>query len=61
MQSTELSVKHLGLRPDRHTAELFRFQIFDGSSRVVIEAQSEEDARCLCRQMSWEFICVCEG
>jgi hypothetical protein len=61
MQSIELSLKHLGLRPDRPTAELFRFQIFDGSSRVVIEAQSEEDARCLCRQMSWEFICVCEG
>ena len=61
MQSIELSVKHLGLRPDRRTAELLRFQIFDGSSRVVIEAQSEEDARCICRQMSWEFICVCEG
>jgi hypothetical protein len=25
------------------------------------EAQSEDDARYLCIEMGWEFICACEG
>ena len=38
--------------------QLPRFCVFDGSSRVVIEVQNEEDARYLCREMGWELICA---
>ncbi|MGZ8416923.1 MAG: hypothetical protein ACXWVQ_08050 [Methyloceanibacter sp.] len=38
-----------------------RFCALDGSVRVVIEADSEDDARCLCREMDWEFIGLCDG
>jgi hypothetical protein len=33
----------------------------DGSTRIVVEAQSEEDAQYLCREMGWELICAWEG
>ncbi|HZP10396.1 hypothetical protein [Methyloceanibacter sp.] len=36
-----------------------RFFALDGSIRVVIEADSEDDARCLCRDMGYEFIGLC--
>jgi hypothetical protein len=36
-----------------------RFWALDGMMRVVIEADSEEDARCLCRDMAFEFIGLC--
>jgi hypothetical protein len=37
-----------------------RFCALEGSVRVVIEADSEDDARCLCREMQWEFIGFCD-
>jgi hypothetical protein len=42
-------------------AELPRFHVFDGSTRLVIEAHDQEDALCLCVEMGWEFVCCCEG
>jgi hypothetical protein len=33
--------------------QLPRFCVFDGSCRIVIEAQSEEDARYLCAENAW--------
>jgi hypothetical protein len=27
---------------------------------VLIEADGEDDARCLCREMAFEFICLCD-
>ena len=38
-----------------------RFCALDGSIRVVVEADSEEDARYLCWEMRWEFIGLCDG
>jgi hypothetical protein len=38
-----------------------RFFAFEGSMRVVVEANSEDDARSLCREMRWDFICLCDG
>ena len=37
----------------RTETQLPRFHVFDGASRVVIEAQSEEDAFYLCTEMGW--------
>jgi hypothetical protein len=37
-----------------------RFWALDGTMRVVIEADSEDDARCLCRDMDFEFIGFCD-
>jgi hypothetical protein len=37
-----------------------RFCALDGTLRVVIEADSEDDARCLCRDMGFEFIGLCD-
>jgi hypothetical protein len=37
-----------------------RFRALDGSVQVVIEADSEDDARYLCRAMRLEFICLCD-
>jgi hypothetical protein len=37
-----------------------RFCALDGTVRVVIEADSEDDARYLCREMAFEFIGLCE-
>ena len=62
MQNIELSVTHLRFREaEQVEIQLPRFCVFDGSSRVVIEARNEEDARYLCREMGWELICACEG
>jgi hypothetical protein len=33
------------------------FCAVDGPVRVLIEADNEDDARCLCREMAFEFIC----
>ena len=58
----ELSVTRLGYQVvERIEAQLPQFHVFDGSSRIVIEAQSEEDAFYLCNEMGWELICACEG
>lgn len=37
-----------------------RFCALDGTIRVVIEADSEDDARYLCREMRFEFIGLCD-
>lgn len=36
------------------------FFALDATVRVVVEADSEDDARYLCREMKWEFICLCD-
>ncbi len=38
---------------------LVRFFVFDGATRVVVEADNEDDAVCLCREMRWDFLCFC--
>jgi hypothetical protein len=37
-----------------------RFLALDGTMRVVIEADSEDDARYLCRDMEFEFVGLCD-
>jgi hypothetical protein len=37
-----------------------RFLALDGTMRVVIEADSEDDTRYLCRDMGFEFIGLCD-
>ena len=37
-----------------------RFCALDGTIRVTIEADSEDDARHLCRDMAFEFIGLCD-
>ena len=37
------------------------FYALDGSLCVVIEADSEHDARCLCRELRFEFIGLRDG
>ncbi|HEX7531811.1 MAG TPA: hypothetical protein VF340_01100 [Methyloceanibacter sp.] len=44
----------------RHAPSRVRFCALDGPVRVVIEADSELDARCLCRDMGFEFIGLCD-
>ena len=57
----ELSVTHVRiLEADRVEVQLPRFCVFDGSSRIVIEAQNRADAHYLCSEMGWEFICACD-
>ena len=38
-----------------------RFYALDVSVCVVIEADSEDDARYLCQETRQEFICLCDG
>ncbi|MGH6867100.1 MAG: hypothetical protein ACREDO_13280 [Methyloceanibacter sp.] len=54
-----LAVGVVSVRARRGQAPL-RFCALDGTIRVVIEADSEDDARCLCREMRFEFICLCD-
>jgi hypothetical protein len=62
VSNIELSVAHLAfVEADRVEIQLPRFHVFDGSSRVVIEAPSEEDALYLCSEMGWELICACDA
>ena len=57
----ELLVTHVRIwEVDRVEVPLSRFCVFDGSSRIVIEAQNREDAHYLCSEMGWEFICACD-
>jgi hypothetical protein len=49
----------LGRRPRRRPS-LVRFFALEGTMRVVIEADNEDDARYLCREMNWDFICLCD-
>jgi hypothetical protein len=43
-----------------HAPSRVRFCALDGTVRVVIEADSEDDARYLCRDMAFEFIGLCD-
>ena len=44
----------------RRAAARVRFYALDGTVCVLIEADSEEDARFLCRDVRLEFIGLCE-
>jgi hypothetical protein len=57
--ATELSVGVVRVRRHRVPARV-RFCALDGTVRVIIEADSEDDARMLCREMRLEFIGLCE-
>lgn len=46
---------------ERRARSRVLFCALDGPVRVFIEADSEEDARCLCREMAFEFICFCHS
>jgi hypothetical protein len=58
--ATEQSVGVVRIRKQRLPARV-RFLALDGSVRVVVEADSEDDARYLCQEMRWEFIDLYEG
>jgi hypothetical protein len=60
MPNMDLSVSELRF-VEAAEAKPLQFHVFDGASRIVIEAQSEDDARYLCIEMGWEFICAGEG
>jgi hypothetical protein len=57
--ATEQSVGVVRVRKQRVPARVSFFAL-DAMVRVVVEADSEEDARYLCREMKWEFICLCD-
>ncbi len=44
----------------RQSRTLVRFFALDGAMRVVVEADNEDDARYLCSEMRWDFICLCD-
>jgi hypothetical protein len=52
-----VKVRGRGLSP---AASRVQFCALDGTVRVVIEADSEDDARYLCRDMAFEFIGLCD-
>jgi hypothetical protein len=60
MPALELSLTHLP-QDTGIDVELPRFHVFDGSSRIVIEAHDQEDALCVCIEMGWDLICACDG
>ncbi len=57
--ATEQSVGVVRVRKQRVPARV-SFLALDATVRVVVEADSEDDARYLCREMKWEFICLCD-
>ncbi|HEX2447736.1 MAG TPA: hypothetical protein VHK26_06070 [Methyloceanibacter sp.] len=58
--ATERSPGLVRVRKQRFPVRL-RFCALDGSIRVIVEADNEDDARYLCREMRWEFICLCDA
>ncbi len=56
---TRLAVGVVRVRARRAPSRV-RFCALDGPVRVVIEADGEFDARCLCRAMGFEFIGLCD-
>jgi hypothetical protein len=56
---THVTVGAVSVRSRRASSRVC-FCALDGLVRVVIEADSEDDARCLCREMALEFICLCD-
>jgi hypothetical protein len=57
MSTLELTLA-LVKRDAQMEAQLPRFHVFDGSSRIVIEAHDQDDALSLCIEMGWELICA---
>ena len=57
--ATELSIGVVRIKRHRAPARV-RFCALDGTVRVVIEADSEDDARILCQEMQFEFIGLCD-
>jgi hypothetical protein len=57
--ATELSVGVVRIKRHRAPSRV-RFCALDGTLRVVIEADSEDDARMLCRELRLEFIGLCD-
>jgi hypothetical protein len=57
--ATEHSMGVVRVRKQRVPARVSFFAL-DATVRVVVEADSEDDARYLCREMKWEFICLCD-
>jgi len=58
--ATEQSVGVVSVHKQRAPARV-RFFALDRTVHVVVEADSEDDARYLCREMRWEFIGLLEG
>ena len=60
------ATEKVGLRTARSTAPVapraasVRFYALDATLCLLIEADSENDARYLCRETRLEFICLCE-
>lgn len=48
-------------RVRRRRQTCVRFYALDGTLCVLIEADDEDDARHLCREMSLEFVGLCEN
>jgi hypothetical protein len=44
----------------RRETMLVRFFALEGAMRVIVEADNEADARYLCSEMRWDFICLCD-
>ena len=61
MPSIELTRADVTAAKRRVGRQLEQFIVFDGFTRVVVEAGNAEDARCLCIEMDWELICACDG
>jgi len=55
----ELNVGVVRIKRERAPARV-RFCALDGSVRVVIEVDSEDDARTVCHEMRFEFIGFCD-
>ena len=56
----ELSTTRLHLAgANKVETRLLQFHVFDSSCRIVIEAQSEEEAAYLCVEMGGELISAC--
>jgi len=56
---THVAIGVTRARQRRMTSRVL-FCALDGPVRVLIEADGEDDARCLCREMAFEFICLCD-
>jgi hypothetical protein len=60
MPGIESTIAGVATAKRRVRLPLQQFLVFDGSTRVVVEARNAEDARCLCNEMGWELICACD-
>jgi hypothetical protein len=56
---TQVAVGVTSARQRRTTSRVL-FCALDGPVRVLLEADGEDDARYLCREVAFEFICLCD-